>query len=242
MIAQQNPCLLPKINGGATTRTSPLAVSTYNSKAVVASSHHLEGPRAESTLLPIDPIPVLHLTCIGQRNPRDDGKRNETRSDLCRDRAGRAARRALHSRRLRAPLARAAAGRCRHDARRIVKIAIGIFRLLPRGGLEDHALRIADELARRGHEVTLHTTGKLPDVDVGDRLAGPAPKALDQSRPHDGIRGRLQAGDAGAFRSNRRLSADAGHRRPVPCRSSSQPSRCIVAEAPVATISHLCAS
>ena len=47
-----------------------------------------------------------------------------------------------------------------------MKIAIGIFRLLPRGGLEDHALRIATELARRGHEVTLHTTGKVPDVGL----------------------------------------------------------------------------
>lgn len=44
-----------------------------------------------------------------------------------------------------------------------MKIAIGILKLQPRGGLEDHALRIAAELSRRGHEVVLHTTGKLPD-------------------------------------------------------------------------------
>ena len=31
-----------------------------------------------------------------------------------------------------------------------MKIAIGIHRLFPRGGLEDHALRIAAELSRRG--------------------------------------------------------------------------------------------
>lgn len=44
-----------------------------------------------------------------------------------------------------------------------MKIAIGILKVQPRGGLEDHALRIAAELSRRGHDVVLHTTGKLPD-------------------------------------------------------------------------------
>jgi UDP-glucose:(heptosyl)LPS alpha-1,3-glucosyltransferase len=48
----------------------------------------------------------------------------------------------------------------------VVKIAIGILKLSPRGGLEDHALRISAELARRGHEVALHTTGKLPETGV----------------------------------------------------------------------------
>jgi UDP-glucose:(heptosyl)LPS alpha-1,3-glucosyltransferase len=47
-----------------------------------------------------------------------------------------------------------------------MKIAIGIFRLVPRGGLEDHAIRIAEELARRGHAVTLFTTGQVPELGV----------------------------------------------------------------------------
>lgn len=47
-----------------------------------------------------------------------------------------------------------------------MNIAIGIFRLLPRGGLEDHALRIVAELTRRGHDVTVHTTGEVPDVGL----------------------------------------------------------------------------
>jgi UDP-glucose:(heptosyl)LPS alpha-1,3-glucosyltransferase len=47
-----------------------------------------------------------------------------------------------------------------------VRIAIGIPRLLPRGGLEDHALRIAAELAGRGHDVVIHTTGALPETEV----------------------------------------------------------------------------
>ncbi len=47
-----------------------------------------------------------------------------------------------------------------------MKIAIGIFRLNPRGGLEDHAIRIAAALAKRGHEVDIHTSGKVPALDI----------------------------------------------------------------------------
>lgn len=39
-----------------------------------------------------------------------------------------------------------------------MRIALAIFRLAPRGGLEDQCLRLAEELRRRGHEVTLFTT------------------------------------------------------------------------------------
>lgn len=46
-----------------------------------------------------------------------------------------------------------------------VKIAIGIFRLDPLGGLEDHAIRIAAALSERGHEVEIHTSGKTPPLD-----------------------------------------------------------------------------
>ena len=80
-----------------------------------------------------------------------------------------------------------------------MKIAIGIFRLLPRGGLEDHALRIADELARRGHEMVLHSTGKLPDVDLATVALDRRREAPDQSRPHGGFRGRFQAATHGRF-------------------------------------------
>lgn len=40
----------------------------------------------------------------------------------------------------------------------MARIALAIFRLEPRGGLEDHCIRIAEELVRRGHEVTIFTT------------------------------------------------------------------------------------
>src|SRR5580698_2353977 len=39
-----------------------------------------------------------------------------------------------------------------------LRIAFAIERLVPAGGLEQHALRLADLLAQRGHEVTLITT------------------------------------------------------------------------------------
>lgn len=41
-----------------------------------------------------------------------------------------------------------------------MRIALGIQKLRPRGGLEDHCLRIAAELASRGQEVTLFTSVK----------------------------------------------------------------------------------
>jgi UDP-glucose:(heptosyl)LPS alpha-1,3-glucosyltransferase len=47
-----------------------------------------------------------------------------------------------------------------------VRIALGIFRTHPRGGLEDHALRIAEELIGRGHRVDLHSTGPAPETDA----------------------------------------------------------------------------
>jgi UDP-glucose:(heptosyl)LPS alpha-1,3-glucosyltransferase len=47
-----------------------------------------------------------------------------------------------------------------------MKIALGIYRLAPRGGLEDHAIRIAEELARRGHQAVLHATGEIPRLDL----------------------------------------------------------------------------
>ncbi len=56
-----------------------------------------------------------------------------------------------------------------------MKIAVGIYRLHPRGGLEDNCIRIAEELARRGHEPTLFVAGphselSLPIVPVAPCL------------------------------------------------------------------------
>lgn len=45
-----------------------------------------------------------------------------------------------------------------------LRIALGIHRLEPRGGLEDNCLRIADELAARGHAVVLFVAGPRPDL------------------------------------------------------------------------------
>lgn len=45
-----------------------------------------------------------------------------------------------------------------------MKIALGIYRLQPRGGLEDNCIRIAEELARRGHEPTIILAGPHADL------------------------------------------------------------------------------
>jgi UDP-glucose:(heptosyl)LPS alpha-1,3-glucosyltransferase len=48
-----------------------------------------------------------------------------------------------------------------------LKIALAVFRLTPAGGLEQHALRLAAELLRRGHAVTLVTTGAPAEAPAG---------------------------------------------------------------------------
>lgn len=45
-----------------------------------------------------------------------------------------------------------------------MRIALGIHRLRPRGGLEDNCLRIAAELNRRGHQPTLFVAGDHPEL------------------------------------------------------------------------------
>lgn len=47
------------------------------------------------------------------------------------------------------------------------RVAFGIFRLAPAGGLERHALRLAAELIRRGIHVTFYTTAVGDDVPEG---------------------------------------------------------------------------
>ncbi len=63
-----------------------------------------------------------------------------------------------------------------------MRIAIGIKRLMPRGGLEDHAIRLAGELASRGHEVVLHTTTKVPDPGIATVLLPAAPRRTNHRR------------------------------------------------------------
>lgn len=53
---------------------------------------------------------------------------------------------------------------------RPLKIALAIFRLTPAGGLEQHALRLAAELIRRGHAVTLVTTRAPAATPAGAAL------------------------------------------------------------------------
>jgi UDP-glucose:(heptosyl)LPS alpha-1,3-glucosyltransferase len=43
-----------------------------------------------------------------------------------------------------------------------MKIALGIYRLSPRGGLEDNCIRIATELEKRGHSVMAFVAGAYP--------------------------------------------------------------------------------
>ncbi len=47
-----------------------------------------------------------------------------------------------------------------------LRIALAIYRLTPVGGLEDNCLRIAKELQRRGHDVTLLTAGDTPALSI----------------------------------------------------------------------------
>lgn len=54
------------------------------------------------------------------------------------------------------------AGAYRRPAAAPLDIALGIHRLLPRGGLEDNCLRIADHLRQRGHRVTIFVGGERP--------------------------------------------------------------------------------
>lgn len=59
-----------------------------------------------------------------------------------------------------------------------MKIALGIYRLEPRGGLEDNCIRIAQELARRGHEPTLILAGQPPQLALPIETVALAPGAF----------------------------------------------------------------
>lgn len=59
-----------------------------------------------------------------------------------------------------------------------MKIALGIYRLQPRGGLEDNCLRIAEELARRGHEPTLILADQHPHPSLPIETVVLGPGAL----------------------------------------------------------------
>ena len=69
-----------------------------------------------------------------------------------------------------------------------LRIALVVFRLAPAGGLEQHALRLADLLARRGHGVTMLTT-RAP---VGGAASGVEVEVLP-------ARGRSNHGRLAAF-------------------------------------------
>lgn len=56
-----------------------------------------------------------------------------------------------------------------------MKVALGIYRLQPRGGLEDNCIRIAQELARRGHEPTLILAGQHPQLALPTETIALAP-------------------------------------------------------------------
>ena len=57
---------------------------------------------------------------------------------------------------------------------RALSIAIGIYRLLPRGGLEDNCIRIAKALTERGHEVTIFVSADHPDLPIPTVSLAPA--------------------------------------------------------------------
>ncbi len=47
-----------------------------------------------------------------------------------------------------------------------LEVCLAIYRLHPRGGLEDNCLRIADELQSRGHRVTILVAGDAPALPI----------------------------------------------------------------------------
>ncbi|HWK65273.1 MAG TPA: glycosyltransferase [Rhizobiaceae bacterium] len=59
-----------------------------------------------------------------------------------------------------------------------MRIALGIYRLQPRGGLEDNCIRIAEELARRGHEPTVVLAGPHADLPFPIKTVSLAPGAF----------------------------------------------------------------
>lgn len=79
-----------------------------------------------------------------------------------------------------------------------MKIALGIHRLQPRGGLEDHAIRIAEELTRRGHDAVLHATGDVPNIGLPVSMPDPAGWASNLGRIAAFAR-EFQAATAGRF-------------------------------------------
>ncbi len=48
----------------------------------------------------------------------------------------------------------------------VMQIGIGIHHLRPRGGQEDHCIRIAEALVARGHDVTLFSSDDTGDLAV----------------------------------------------------------------------------
>src|SRR5271169_3408112 len=86
---------------------------------------------------------------------------------------------------------------------RPLKLALAIFRLAPAGGLEQHCLRLANELTQRGHDVTLVTTRAPAEPPAGARLL--ILKA----------RGRTNHGRLGAFAADARRTVGGGYDRTV---------------------------
>ncbi len=62
-----------------------------------------------------------------------------------------------------------------------LSIALAIYRLHPRGGLEDNCIRIAEELMSRGHKVKIFTTTDAPSPGVNTVCL---PEALRQRTNH----------------------------------------------------------
>lgn len=59
-----------------------------------------------------------------------------------------------------------------------MRIALGIYRLQPRGGLEDNCIRIAEELSRRGHEPTIILAGPPANLPFAIESVSPSPSAI----------------------------------------------------------------
>ena len=96
------------------------------------------------------------------------------------------------------PVAEVAAPAPASPALTKLSIALGIYRLSPRGGLEDHCIRIAEALQARGHAVTIFVAGEAPALAVPvTRVAGATAAPTNHERMRrfaDGFRAATAAG------------------------------------------------
>ncbi len=80
-----------------------------------------------------------------------------------------------------------------------LRIALAIYRLSPVGGLEDNCIRIAKELERRGHDVTIFTASEAPGLPLSLVRLPRATSCLTNHRGMTVFAADVQAAISGRF-------------------------------------------